>query len=96
VGTGCFFIGTVFGAVVFAVGAALASIEMQQPKLAHAVPVTAGVVVPVAGAVQFTTGKANRLACYREVYVHGCGLTGCENGVAAWRLGLTAATVARV
>jgi len=75
VGAGYFFVWTVFGAAAFAVGAALASIEMRQPALARAVPVAAGVVVFVAGAIQFTTWKGNRLACCREAHVRGFALT---------------------
>jgi predicted metal-binding membrane protein len=86
VGAGYFFVWTLFGVVAFAVGAALASIEMRQPALAHAVPVAAGGVVLVAGAIQFTTWKANRLACCREAHVHGCALT--PDAGTAWRHGL--------
>ena len=45
VGAGYFFVWTVFGMAVFPLGAALAAIEMQQPALARAVPIAAGVVV---------------------------------------------------
>jgi hypothetical protein len=38
-------------------GVALAAIEMQQPALARAVPIAAGVVVLIAGALQFTAGR---------------------------------------
>ena len=86
VGAGYFFVWTVFGVVAFAVGVALASIEMLQPALARAVPVAAGVVVLVAGAIQFTMWKANRLACCREAHVHGCALT--PGAGTAWRHGL--------
>jgi len=86
VGAGYFFVWTVFGVAAFAVGGALASIEMWQPALARAVPAAAGVVVLVAGAIQFTTWKANRLACCREAHVHGCGLT--PDAGTAWRHGL--------
>jgi len=86
VGAGYFFVWTAFGVVVFAVGAALASIEMRLPALARAVPVAASVVVLVAGAIQFTRWKANRLACCREAHVHSCVLTPCAG--TAWRHGL--------
>ena len=42
------------GVVVFPLGVALAAIEMQQPALARAVPLASGVVVLIAGALQFT------------------------------------------
>jgi predicted metal-binding membrane protein len=86
VGAGYFFVWTVFGVGVFAVGAALASIEMRQPAFASAVPVAAGVVVLVAGASQFTTWKATRLACWREAQVHRCALP--PDAGTAWRHGL--------
>jgi predicted metal-binding membrane protein len=86
VGTGYFFVWTVFGMIAFAVGTALASIEMRQSALAHAVPVAASVVVLVAGAIQFTTWKANRLACCREARMLGRALT--PDAGTAWRHGL--------
>ena len=86
VGAGYFFVWTVFGLAAFTVGAALASIEMQHPALARAVPVAAGIVVLIAGASQFTTWKANRLACCRDGHGHGGGLT--PDAGTAWRHGL--------
>ena len=86
VGAGYFFVWTVFGMAVFAVAAALAWLEMRQPALARAVPVAAGVVVLIAGAVQFTAWKANRLACCREADVHGCAEP--PDAGMAWRHGL--------
>jgi predicted metal-binding membrane protein len=85
VGAGYFFVWTVFGMAVFAVAVALASIEMRQPAFARAVPVAAGVVVLIAGAVQFTAWKANRLACCREADEHGALP---PEAATAWRHGL--------
>jgi predicted metal-binding membrane protein len=45
VGVGYFFVWTVFGMAAFPLGVALATIEMQQPALARAVPIAVGVVV---------------------------------------------------
>jgi len=59
---------------------------MRQPALARAVPVAAGAVVLIAGAIQFTAWKANRLACCREADVHGCAMPP-DSGM-AWRHGL--------
>jgi predicted metal-binding membrane protein len=84
VGAGYFFVWTVFGAIAFAVGATLASIEMRQPTLAYAVPVAAGIVVLVAGAIQFTTWKENCLACCRDAHLRSCALTP-DAGTACWR-----------
>jgi predicted metal-binding membrane protein len=66
VGVGYFFVWTVFGMAAFLVGAALAAIEMQQPAVARRVPIAAGVVVLIAGSLQFTAWKARHLACCRE------------------------------
>jgi predicted metal-binding membrane protein len=65
VGTGYFFVWTVFGICAFPLGVALAAIEMQLPSLARAVPIAVGVVVLIAGALQFTVWKAHHLACCR-------------------------------
>src|SRR6266576_3323819 len=51
---GYFFVWTVFGMAAFPLGVALAAIEMQLPALAGAVPIAIGVVVLIAGALQFT------------------------------------------
>jgi predicted metal-binding membrane protein len=53
-GHGYFFVWTVFGMAAFPLGAALAAVEMQLPALARAVPIAIGVVVLIAGALQFT------------------------------------------
>jgi predicted metal-binding membrane protein len=67
VGIGYFFAWGVFGIAAFALGAALAAVEMRVPSLARAAPVLAGVVVAIAGAFQFSPWKAHHLACCREV-----------------------------
>lgn len=66
VGAGYFLVWTAFGMVAFPLGVALAEVEMQQPALARAVPIAVGVVVLVAGFLQFTEWKARHLACCRE------------------------------
>jgi predicted metal-binding membrane protein len=58
VGGGYFAVWTVFGAVAFLLGIALATIEMQQPVLARGVPLATGVVVLVAGIFQLTPWKS--------------------------------------
>src|SRR6266478_600328 len=65
VGVGYFFVWTVFGMLAFPLGVALAAIEIQQPALARAVPIAVGVVVLIAGALQFTAWKAHHLGCCR-------------------------------
>ncbi len=86
VGAGYFFVWTVFGIAVFPLGAALAAIEMQQPSLARAVPIASGVVVLIAGALQFSAWKARHLACCREA--PGRGRTLPADASTAWRHGL--------
>jgi predicted metal-binding membrane protein len=67
VGVGYFFVWTVVGMAAFPLGVALAAIEMQEPALARAVPIVVGVVVLIAGALQFTAWKARHLACCRTL-----------------------------
>ena len=86
VGFGYFFVWTVFGMAVFPLGVVLAAIEMQQPALARAVPIAVGVVVLIAGALQFTAWKARHLACCREA--PGRGRTLPADAGTAWRHGL--------
>ena len=86
VGTGYFFVWTVFGMAAFPLGVALAAIEMQLPALARAVPIAVGVVVLIAGALQFTAWKAHHLACCRDA--SGRGRTLPADAGIAWRHGL--------
>jgi predicted metal-binding membrane protein len=85
-GTGYFFVWALFGMAAFPLGVTLAAITMQQPALARAVPIVAGVVVLIAGCFQFTPWKARHLACCRELPGRGCTLP-AEAGT-AWRHGL--------
>jgi predicted metal-binding membrane protein len=86
VGVGYFFVWVVFGLAVFPLGIALAAMEMQQPSLARAVPVAIGVVIVIAGALQFTAWKAHHLACCRELPARGDALP--ADAGTAWRHGL--------
>jgi predicted metal-binding membrane protein len=70
----------------FSAGVALAAIDMQQPALACAVPIAAGVVVLMAGSIQFTAWKARHLACCREAA--GRGRTLPADAGTAWRYDL--------
>jgi predicted metal-binding membrane protein len=87
VGAAYFFVWTMFGLVMFPVGAALATIEMRVPVLARAVPSAIGAVVLIAGALQFTAWKARHLACCREP-AGPDGSRAPASGGAAWRHGL--------
>jgi predicted metal-binding membrane protein len=66
VGAGYFFVWTAVGMAIFPLGVTLAAVTMELPALARAVPVAAGGVVLIAGALQFTEWKARHLACCRE------------------------------
>jgi predicted metal-binding membrane protein len=66
VGTGYFLVWTLFGMAVYSLGVALAAVELQRPALARTVPIAAGVIVLLAGAIQCTRWKAHHLACCRQ------------------------------
>jgi predicted metal-binding membrane protein len=86
VGVAYFFVWTVFGMVAFPLGVALATVAMEQPALARAVPIAVGIVVLVAGCLQLTAWKARHLACCREAPGSGRRLP-ADAGM-AWRHGL--------
>ncbi|HEV7611633.1 MAG TPA: DUF2182 domain-containing protein [Steroidobacteraceae bacterium] len=86
VGVGYFFVWTVSGMAAFPLGVTIASVEMQLPALAAAVPIAVGVVVLLAGLLQFTAWKAHHLACCRESPGRGRSLP-ADVGT-AWRHGL--------
>ena len=85
VGLGYFFVWALFGLAVFPVGTAIAAVAMEYPLLARAVPLAAGFVVLIAGALQFTKWKAHRLTYCREA--PACGATLPADTGAAWRQG---------
>jgi predicted metal-binding membrane protein len=85
-GGGYFFVWMVFGMLTFALGAALAAVEMQQPALARVVPLAVGVSVLLTGALQLTAWKARQLACCRAAPGRGCTLS--ADAGTAWRHGL--------
>jgi len=86
VGTGYFCAWTMFGIATFPLGVALAAGEMQLPVLSRAVPFAAGVVVLIAGTLQFTAWKAHHLACCRNAPERVLVLA--ADGSTAWRYGL--------
>jgi predicted metal-binding membrane protein len=86
VSVGYFFVWTLFGMAAFPLGVALTAIGMQQPALGRAVPIAVGVVVLIAGVLQFTAWKARQLACCRETLGHDHKLT--AHAGTAWRYGL--------
>jgi predicted metal-binding membrane protein len=86
VGAGYFLVWMAFGAAIFPLGAALTALELREPELARTVPLAAGVIVVIAGLLQFTAWKAHHLACYREVPWHGPDLP--ADAASALRRGL--------
>jgi predicted metal-binding membrane protein len=84
VGVGYFLVWTAVGMAVFPPGVALAAMAMEQPALAQAVPIAIGMVVLIAGALQFTAWKARHLACCREAP----GRSLPADAGTAWRHGL--------
>ena len=59
---------------------------MQEPAIARAVPIAVGVVVLIAGSLQFTAWKARHLACCREAPERARTLP--ADARTAWRYGL--------
>ncbi len=86
VGVAYFFVWTAFGLGACVLGVTLAEIEMREPALSRLVPLAVGVVVLIAGVLQFTAWKARRLACCRET--PGCGRTLPADVVTAWKHGV--------
>jgi predicted metal-binding membrane protein len=85
VGLGYFSVWTVLGMAAYPLGVALAAVEMRQPALARAVPLAAGLVVLLAGALQLSAWKAHHLACCREASGDRTLTAGAGT---AWRHGL--------
>jgi len=83
---GYFFVWTVLGTFAFSLGATVTAVEMQQPALSRAVPIAIGVIVVIAGALQFTAWKQRQLSCCREAPAHGRVLP--AHAATAWRHGL--------
>jgi predicted metal-binding membrane protein len=86
VGAGYFLVWAVLGLPVFALGALVAAAEVRLPLLPRIAPMAAGTLVLIAGTLQFTAWKANRLACCRAA--PGCGRPLRADAGAAWRHGI--------
>lgn len=85
-GLGYFTVWALLGAIVFPLGAALATLAMAQPELARAVPAMVSTVIISAGLVQFTKWKAHYLALCRAMPMPNYLLA--PTASAAWRQGL--------
>jgi predicted metal-binding membrane protein len=86
VGVGYFFVWTLIGIAAFPIGVAITALEMQLPALARGVPVAVGMIVTIAGALQFTAWKARQLDCCRKPLPCGGVLPATVS--TAWRHGL--------
>lgn len=83
-GVGYFFVWTLLGVLLFPVGAGLAAAAMASPELSRTAPLAGGLVVLMAGALQFTEWKARQLARCREAPEGKVGTAANS----AWRHGL--------
>jgi len=85
-GAGYFLVWALFGLATYPLGVALAKIEMHSPAVARASPMAAGLVVLLAGLLQFTSWKSRQLDCCR----HESGLQRAlpADGGTAFRHGL--------
>ena len=86
VGVGYFVIWAALGAAAYAAGAGVMAVEMRWGAVAPWLPVAAGVVLLLAGAVQLTPWKARQLALCRDA--SGCGCPPAPIALGAWRHGL--------
>jgi predicted metal-binding membrane protein len=86
VGLGYFFVWSVSGMIAFPFGVALAALAMRWPSLARAVPMAVGLIVMVAGMLQFSAWKVHHLACCRGE--HACSTVLSTDARTAWRHGL--------
>jgi len=86
VALGYYAVWSALGAVVFPLGALLASVEQRLPALARATPIAAGVVIVIAGVVQLTEWKARHLAWDRTASARVRAMS--PDAGAAWRHGL--------
>jgi predicted metal-binding membrane protein len=84
VGVGYFVVWAVLGMAAYAACAGVMAAEVRWGTVAQWLPVAAGVVLLVAGGVQFTPWKARQLALCRE----GSGCAPAPNALGAWRHGL--------
>lgn len=85
VAAGYFFVWTLVGVAAFPLGVSLAAIEMQLATLARGVPIAVGIIVVIAGLLQFSAWKAHHLACCRGASV--C-IPASATVRSAWRHGL--------
>jgi len=83
-GAGYIFVWAFFGAVVYPLGLILTAAEMRWLALARSVPIVTGVVLLLAGCVQFTAWKARQLGHCRNA--PACGPS--PDARSAWQHGV--------
>ncbi|MEP6483161.1 MAG: DUF2182 domain-containing protein [Rudaea sp.] len=86
VAVGYFFVWTAFGAMAYVIGSTLSEWAMHSSIVSRCVPVGTGIVIIIAGALQFSRWKMHHLACCR-------GMTRCcetyrADAQTAWSHGL--------
>ncbi len=86
VSAGYFCVLGALGLAVFPLGVAAAAIQARLPAVARCAPLAAGVLIVIAGTLQFTSWKAHYLACCRGGPRHERGMA--ADAGAAWRYGL--------
>lgn len=86
VGVAYFFVWTLFGALIFLLGIAFATLVLDYPALSKVVPTAAGVTAVLAGVLQLTKWKLHYLTCCRRSTVTGATLS--ADFPTAWRHGL--------
>jgi predicted metal-binding membrane protein len=85
-GAGYLAVWSALGIIIYPIGIALAAVEMRQPVVARTVPIIIGIIVLIAGMLQFTAWKAHRLAGCRVA--PGCGGSLQADAFTAFRHGL--------
>jgi predicted metal-binding membrane protein len=86
VGSAYFLVWSLLGLAAFPLGVSLAALAMRFAELARVVPLATGVVVAIAGALQFTAWKSRALACCAQL--PGRGIRLAADARTAWRHGL--------
>jgi predicted metal-binding membrane protein len=86
VGAGYFGVWTLVGVAAYPLGVALNELAMQQPAISRLVPIAAGLLVLLAGALQFTRWKAHHLSCCRVT--PGAAVRLPLDARSAWRHGI--------
>ena len=78
---------------MFPLGLALAEIAMRVPAVSRAAPIATGVVVLIAGVLQFTAWKKRQLACCRAAPLRALRQAPAPRGATACSSAATVFTV---